>query len=80
VGPRPLPVPEAEGLPPAWRAWREQVKPGVFSQWAFSKEKHHTLKRWQELEEATVVKGGVGEDLKQILLSIKAILLSFFNR
>jgi len=67
-------------MPPAWRAWREQVKPGVFSQWAFSKEKHHTLKRWQELEEATVVKGGVGEDLKQILLSIKAILLSFFNR
>ena len=80
VGPRPLPVKEAVSLPTEWRAWRERVKPGVFSQWAFSGEKHQSLEKWRKLEEKTLQTGASNEDIKQALLSLKAIVLSFFNR
>lgn len=60
VGPRPLPVAEAQKLTrqrPDW-VWRWRVKPGIFSEWSASERRHSTLKEWQHLEKLTLQKGG----------------------
>src|SRR3990172_5431980 len=67
VGPRPLPVPEAVGLSNQWREWRERVKPGVFSEWALSGERHETLDHWQALEKETLRTGSVATDFLYFL-------------
>jgi lipopolysaccharide/colanic/teichoic acid biosynthesis glycosyltransferase len=80
VGPRPLPVSEARALPADWRAWREQVRPGIFSQWALSQEKHLSLTKWRQLEKTTLTQGSLKTDLQQIFLTVKLIFMSLFNR
>jgi lipopolysaccharide/colanic/teichoic acid biosynthesis glycosyltransferase len=80
VGPRPLPVGEARALPKDWRAWREQVRPGIFSQWALSGDKHQSLATWRKLEEATLQTGNPKEDLRQMFLTVKVIFLSLIKR
>jgi lipopolysaccharide/colanic/teichoic acid biosynthesis glycosyltransferase len=65
VGPRPLPIKEAELLPRTWD-FRNRVKPGVFSEWSVSKERHSSLKKWLELEKKTVSQGGLLGDLRII--------------
>lgn len=74
VGPRPLPIAEAQKLPQAWRAWREQVRPGVFSDWAFSPKRHESLTQWKKLEETTVQTGSLWYDLQTILATLKSLL------
>lgn len=80
VGPRPLPAQEARGLAADWQRWRERVRPGIFSVWAFSKEKHASLEKWKQLEIDTLARGGIQEDFKQAALSLRLILQSFFSR
>ncbi|OGJ37539.1 MAG: hypothetical protein A2383_00760 [Candidatus Pacebacteria bacterium RIFOXYB1_FULL_39_46] len=80
VGPRPLPINEARALPKDWRFWREQVRPGVFSEWSSSPQKHLSLENWEKLEKTTLKKGGLKEDLQQIFSSIKLILMFFLRR
>ncbi|MFH2118573.1 MAG: sugar transferase, partial [Candidatus Paceibacterota bacterium] len=80
VGPRPLPINEAQALPKDWRLWREQVKPGIFSEWSLAKNKHRSLKNWEKLEKATLRKGNLKEDLRQMFLSLKLILMFFLRR
>jgi lipopolysaccharide/colanic/teichoic acid biosynthesis glycosyltransferase len=74
VGPRPLPVKEARNLPAVWREWRKKVKPGVFSRWALSPEKHSTLDKWEQLEKMTVQSGSVRDDLQLLLTTVFALL------
>lgn len=76
VGPRPLPVAEAQKLPATWRGWREQVRPGIFSEWAFSPKRHRSLKDWRELEEKTLKKGSVASDLARVFQSFSVIFSS----
>jgi lipopolysaccharide/colanic/teichoic acid biosynthesis glycosyltransferase len=80
VGPRPLPVGEARALPQGWRNWREQVRPGVFSQWARSEKKHLSLSTWKNLEENTLHQGSLKNDLLQIGGALNLIIASFFKR
>lgn len=57
VGPRPLPVNEAQSLKkidPAWYQWRHQVKPGLFSLWVLNDKRHQSLQNWKKLEKETL--------------------------
>ena len=67
VGPRPLPVQEAASLNQNWKSFREQVKPGVFSEWTLSSNRHSTLKKWQELEEKTLSYSNLKNDLEVMI-------------
>jgi lipopolysaccharide/colanic/teichoic acid biosynthesis glycosyltransferase len=53
VGPRPLPVAEAQKLDKSWD-FRYQVKPGIFSEWTASPLRHKNLLLWKELDKLTV--------------------------
>ena len=64
VGPRPLPVEEAEALrkqDPAWYKWRHSVRPGIFSLWAFDSQHNKSLTHWRRLEKATLQLGLKGQ-------------------
>lgn len=65
VGPRPLPVKEAKGLSKTWD-FRYQVKPGVFSEWTLSPDRHESLKTWKKLDQDTLKHGGLFYDLQLI--------------
>jgi lipopolysaccharide/colanic/teichoic acid biosynthesis glycosyltransferase len=84
VGPRPLPVNEAENLPEEWRQWRERVRPGIFSQWAMSEKKHSTLDNWKNLEKRTMAKGSLFSDLsllqKTVFSQLKNVIALAFSR
>lgn len=68
VGPRPLPLKEAEKIPSSWQ-WRFQVKPGLFSYWSLSTCRHESLEKWKQLERDTVQKGGIVSDLTLISIT-----------
>lgn len=57
VGPRPLPVKEAQALEKIdknWHKWRHQVKPGIFSAWAFDDHHNKSFDYWKKLERETL--------------------------
>lgn len=68
IGPRPLPVTEAQLLDPTLD-FRYQVKPGILSAWALSKEKNDSLRTWKSKELETLQHTSVQDDMK---LFIKA--------
>lgn len=70
VGPRPLPVQEALSLPQNWKNFREQVRPGVFSEWTLLSDRHNNLKKWENSEKATLENGGIA----QFVLILKMVL------
>lgn len=77
VGPRPLPISEAKQLSFSWE-FRKSVKPGIFSEWTFSSNRHRSLTDWIELDRLTLSRGSIFYDLKLILLTIRKSLFSFF--
>ncbi|MEA2056650.1 MAG: sugar transferase [Patescibacteria group bacterium] len=66
VGPRPLPIKEAQKIPNHWD-WRFEVKPGLFSYWSLSNNRHESLTKWKKLEKQTLEKGSITHDLRLIL-------------
>ena len=57
IGPRPLPIKEANLLKTIdadWYEWRHRVKPGVFSFWALDKKHNQSLTYWKKLEKKTL--------------------------
>lgn len=70
VGPRPLPPLEAKKMTGSWN-FRYKVKPGVISLWALSNKRHKSLRDWKNLEEETLKKSGIKNDIKIILQSMK---------
>ena len=73
VGPRPLPVYEAEKLKRDWN-FRYQVKPGVFSQWSVNAKRHNSLKEWKKLEKETLEFGGIKYEVNIILKTLRALI------
>ena len=53
IGPRPLPVEEANKLDKSWN-FRYLVRPGILSEWAIHPNRHKSLKEWQLLERETL--------------------------
>ena len=70
VGPRPLPVAESKALNKNWD-FRYKAKPGIFSNWAISKDRNQNLKKWMELEKKGLKIGGMREEMKIITKTIK---------
>jgi lipopolysaccharide/colanic/teichoic acid biosynthesis glycosyltransferase len=73
VGPRPLPVYEAEKLNKNWN-FRYKVKPGVFSQWSVSANKINSLQDWKRLEKETLKTGGMKYELRIILKTLQILI------
>lgn len=74
IGPRPLPVAEANSLKDIdydWYTWRHQVKPGLFSLWVLDDKRHQDLKTWKKLERETLKLNLI----QQYLLIFKVIFL-----
>lgn len=74
VGPRPLPVAEAQALPASWE-FRYQVKPGLLSEWAVSPDRYTSLHTWKTLEIKTLQQGSVLYDLQLMCRTLLYILL-----
>lgn len=70
VGPRPLPVYEAKQLGTDWN-FRYRVRPGIFSEWSLSSERHKSLKTWKELEVATLQLNSVKDELKLMYRNVR---------
>lgn len=73
IGPRPLPVDEAEAIKktdPKWYEWRHSVNPGIFSAWAADPEHNKSIAYWKKLEKA-----GIEMSEKQQLELVKKIIL-----
>jgi len=69
VGPRPLPVAEANNLSSSWD-FRKKVNPGIFSEWTLASNRHDSLTDWKELDQKTLRNGGIIYDLKIITLTL----------
>lgn len=80
VGPRPLPIQEAVSLSADWRQWREQVRPGVFSKWALSGERHESLNHWKQFEQETLKFGSVAADISYVILTPLTQIALLFKR
>lgn len=74
VGPRPLPVDEAQKLDQSWD-FRYFVRPGILSNWALSSKRHESLSSWKKLEQADLKVGSILGDIILIFNSIKIVLL-----
>ncbi len=62
VGPRPLPLLEANKLDKNWD-FRYLIRPGILSKWALSPRRHSSLKAWLQLEQAQLTNGSLSTDL-----------------
>ncbi len=74
IGPRPLPIHEANQLATNWD-FRYEVKPGILSKWALSPKRHTSLAEWKNLELNGLKYASIKNDLALILQSIKTVLL-----
>lgn len=73
IGPRPLPVYEAEKLNKSWD-FRYQVRPGIFSEWSAKTVSKMTLKKWKRLEKETLTRGGLKYEISTIFKTLKKII------
>jgi lipopolysaccharide/colanic/teichoic acid biosynthesis glycosyltransferase len=69
IGPRPLPINESKQLDNSWD-FRYLAKPGVFSEWTLSPNRHVSLPTWKKLEQATLNQGSVLKDVKTIVKTL----------
>jgi lipopolysaccharide/colanic/teichoic acid biosynthesis glycosyltransferase len=69
VGTRPLPVAQAKKLGCEWQ-FRFQAKPGIFSEWTISRDRHKSSEKWLELDRKTLSKGSVTGDISIILRTL----------
>lgn len=73
VGPRPLPVSEVKKLNLNWD-FRHQVRPGIFSEWTLSPQRHQSLSRWKKLDQLTLHQGSFSHDVRIITQTLKRLL------
>ncbi len=74
IGPRPLPVQEANKLPSSWN-FRYDVRPGILSEWALSPNRYESLATWKKLEKQTLRSGSLINDVKLIFKAMLQIFL-----
>jgi len=74
IGPRPLPVNEANKLNSSWD-FRYKVKPGIISKWALSPSRYKSLENWKKLELSELKDASLKNDIRLLCLSIKIVIL-----
>lgn len=77
IGPRPLPIEEAQLLGKEWE-FRYQVKPGIVSEWAIHPARYESLSKWRVLELETLEKGGLRYDLLLFYRTFKYLVRTHF--
>lgn len=73
VGPRPLPITEAEAVPEKYRG-RELVKPGITCIWQVSGRNNIDFEDWMKLDLEYIQKQSLLFDLKLLLQTVPAVL------
>jgi len=73
VGPRPLPVDEAEQLPKSWD-FRYLVKPGLVSEWVLSEKKYRSLNAWRQVERKPLQFSNIASDVALLAQIAKVAL------
>lgn len=82
VGPRPLPVAEAQKIPKKYKEVREQVKPGIISPWLFEGYHRLSFEKWMESDcryvkkrsfsyDSALIARAIGEVGKMIIKEIR---------
>lgn len=71
VGPRPLPLKEAERLDRSWD-FRYKARPGIFSEWSLSLARFKSSMSWKTLEKKTLEKGNPIIDIQYIVKTLVA--------
>lgn len=79
VGPRPLPVQEAEGVPEKYRR-RFSVRPGITSPWIVKGSHAMSFRKWMELDIEYVDSRSVVGDLLILLKTMGVVVSSMFSR
>jgi lipopolysaccharide/colanic/teichoic acid biosynthesis glycosyltransferase len=74
IGPRPLPVDEAEKLDETWN-FRYTVKPGILSFWALSASRYDSLNAWKQLEKETLEIQNISTEIKLLFIAINQIII-----
>jgi lipopolysaccharide/colanic/teichoic acid biosynthesis glycosyltransferase len=74
IGPRPLPVREANKLNESWN-FRYLVNPGLLSKWALSSKRHESLQEWRKLEINELKSGSIYDELQLILDSVNKVII-----
>ncbi len=74
VGPRPLPIEEANKLDKSWN-FRYSVLPGILSEWAISKDRHISLQRWKRLEKQTLQIDNTAKEMLLMFRSLNTLLV-----
>lgn len=75
VGPRPLPIAEAQAVPPEFRA-RELVRPGITCIWQVSGRNNIDFEDWMKLDLTYIEKQNLWLDFQLLLKTIPAVLTS----
>ncbi len=73
VGPRPLPVNEANRLTKSQKV-RELVKPGITSSWVIEGSHKLSFKEWMDLDRKYVENASFGKDIKIIIKTLIMLL------
>ncbi|GAB4219552.1 MAG: sugar transferase [Candidatus Microgenomates bacterium] len=79
VGPRPLPVEEAQKIPKKYEK-RFSVKPGIFSSWVASGAFHNDFDHWMKLDIEDVENKGWWWDVRVFLRSIKFVVVNILKK
>ncbi len=69
VGPRPLPVSEANKLNRDWQ-FRYKMRPGIFSHWALAPHRYSSLESWRRLEKEQLMYGSLWGEITLIVRTI----------
>ena len=75
VGPRPLPIAEAEACNP-YQKQRELVKPGITCTWQISGRNNVSFERWMEMDIEYIAKQSLWVDFMILLKTIPAVFSS----
>ena len=78
IGPRPLPVAEADLLDQSWD-FRYSVRPGIFSEWIVDKKRHVSLNEWQRIEKKSLSSASLWLDIFLIWRIICKLLLKMLR-
>jgi len=78
VGPRPLPIYEANKLTP-YQKRRESVLPGITSSWVIEGSHNLSFKKWMELDLSYVQNASLKEDLIILVKTLKLILKELYK-
>lgn len=78
VGPRPLPINEAQRIPSSFRKTRQALLPGMTSLWVVSGAHNLTFDKWMSLDREYSRKASFSQDFEILLGTVRIVVSSIF--